>query len=71
MSLGAVGGPNGQVFTLAVSRASDICIGIICAGIVLAGTDFGGARRRLATQLATLATEITRHLSGAFRLSGP
>ena len=34
------------------TRASEICIGIVCAGIVLAGTDFGGARRRLATLFA-------------------
>src|SRR6516164_10634586 len=47
--LGAVGGLNGQAFMLAVNRASEICIGIVCAGIVLAGTDFGGARRQLAT----------------------
>ena len=33
---------------LAVYRASEICIGIVSAGVVLAGTDFGGARRRLA-----------------------
>jgi uncharacterized membrane protein YccC len=44
---GAIGGANGDVFILAVTRASEICIGIVCAGIVLAGTDFGGARRRL------------------------
>ena len=30
--LGAVGGLNGQAFTLAVTRASEICIGIVCAG---------------------------------------
>ena len=47
-TLGATGGPDGQVFMLAVTRASEICIGIACAGIVLAGTDFGGAQRQLA-----------------------
>jgi hypothetical protein len=31
---------------LAITRASEICIGIVCAGVVLATTDFGGARRR-------------------------
>src|ERR1700704_2386150 len=50
--LGATGGANGDVFMLAVTRASEICIGIVCAGVVLAGTDFGGARRRLAVQFA-------------------
>ncbi len=57
--LGAVGGLNGQAFTLAVTRASEICIGIVCAGVVLAGTDLGGAPRRLATLFAALSAEIT------------
>src|SRR5271163_1745435 len=48
--LGATGGVNGQAFTLAVTRVSEISIGIVCAGIVLGGTDLGGAPRRLATQ---------------------
>src|SRR6201982_2047787 len=56
--LGAVGGPNGQAFMLAVYRASEICIGIVCAGVVLAGTDLGGARRRLGTLFAGLSAEI-------------
>ena len=43
-----------------------ICIGIVCAGVVLVGTDFGGARQRLATQLAVLAAEIADRLSEAF-----
>src|SRR6266481_8916258 len=38
--LGATGGAHGEVFILAVTRVSEICIGIACAGIVLAGTDF-------------------------------
>ena len=57
--LGATGGTNGLAFTLAISRASEICIGIVCAGIVLAATDLGGARRRLAASFAALAAEIT------------
>jgi uncharacterized membrane protein YccC len=47
-NLGATGGASSDVFLLAVTRASEICIGIVCAGIVLAGTDLGGAQRRLA-----------------------
>src|SRR3954451_9768069 len=40
--LGAGGGANAaEVFMLAVTRASEISIGIVCAGVVLAGTDFG------------------------------
>src|SRR5271165_4933805 len=58
-TLGATGGPDGQVFMLAVTRASEICIGIACAGIVLAGTDFGGSQRQLAALFAGLAAEIT------------
>jgi len=60
--LGATGGAKGEVFTLAVTRVSEICIGIVCAGIVLAGTDFGRARQRLASQLAAISAEITRGL---------
>jgi len=67
--LGAVGGTNGQAFTLAVTRASEICIGIVCAGVVLAATDFGDARRRLAALFASVSAEImgrsTRVLSRA------
>src|SRR5438132_6354432 len=62
--LGATGGPNGQAFMLAVTRASEICIGIVSAGVVLAGTDFGGARRRLAALFAALSAEITGRFSG-------
>jgi uncharacterized membrane protein YccC len=69
--LGAVGGANNDVFMFAIARASEICIGIICAGVVLASTDFGGARRRLATQLATISTEIVEGLIGTFLLVGP
>ena len=56
--LGATGGPNGDAFMLGVTRVSEIWIGIVCAGIVLAGTDFGGARRRLATVFAGVSAEI-------------
>jgi uncharacterized membrane protein YccC len=44
--LGATGGPNGDAFMLAITRVSEIWIGIVCAGIVLAGTDFGAALRQ-------------------------
>jgi uncharacterized membrane protein YccC len=56
-NLGATGGASSDVFLLAVTRAGEICIGIACAGIVLAGTDLGGAQRRLAESLASLAAE--------------
>jgi len=56
--LGATGGPNGDAFMLAIIRVSEIWIGIVCAGLVLAGTDFGGARRRLAAVFAAVSAEI-------------
>jgi uncharacterized membrane protein YccC len=68
--LGAVGGLNGQAFTLAVDRASEICIGIVCAGIVLAGTDLGGARRRLATLFAAISVEIAGRFTGTLVSAG-
>lgn len=57
-NLGATGGASSDVFLLAVTRASEICIGIACAGIVLAGSDLGGAQRRLADSFADLAAEV-------------
>jgi fusaric acid resistance family protein len=69
--LGATGGLNGQAFMLALTRCSEICIGIVCAGIVLAGTDFGGASRRLATLIASISTEITGGFAGTLALAGP
>jgi uncharacterized membrane protein YccC len=69
--LGAVGGPNGDAFMLAVARASEICIGIVCAGVVLAATDFGGARRRLGAQLAGISAEIAGRFASTFSLAGP
>jgi uncharacterized membrane protein YccC len=69
--LGAVGGANGEAFTLAVTRASEICIGILCAAVVLVGTDLGGARRRLAQQLGGISGEIAGRFAGALLSTGP
>jgi uncharacterized membrane protein YccC len=69
--LGATGGANTEVFMLAVTRASEICIGIVCAGVVLAGTDFGGAQRHLAASFTALAAEITGRFAGMLALAGP
>lgn len=64
--LGAVGGPAvDNAFNLAVTRATEICIGIVSAGVVLVATDLGGARRRLAGVLADLAAQIAGGLLGA------
>jgi uncharacterized membrane protein YccC len=60
--LGATGGvAAGAAFLLAVTRATEISIGIVCAGVVLALTDLGGARRRLARLFAGLAAGIMGH----------
>jgi len=69
--LGATGGPNGLAFTFALTRVSEICIGIVSAGIVLAGTDLGGARRRLAALFATLSAEIASRFTDVFDPGGP
>jgi len=69
--LGAVGGLNGDAFMLAVTRVSEICIGIVSAGIVLAGTDLGGARRRLATSFAGLTAGIAAHFTTTLASAGP
>lgn len=67
---GATGGPNGEAFTLAVMRVSEICIGIVCAGVVLASTDFGGARRKLASLIAAVTAEIAGRFSATLAVAG-
>jgi uncharacterized membrane protein YccC len=69
--LGAVGGTNGDAFMLAITRVSEIWIGIVCAGIVLAGTDFGHAPRRLAGLFATLSAEIASRFADTLTQAGP
>jgi uncharacterized membrane protein YccC len=68
--LGATGGTNGDAFMLAIIRCTEICVGIVSAGLVLAGTDFGGARRRLAALFAALTVEITGRFTGSLALAG-
>ena len=68
--LGATGGLNGLAFMLAVTRVSEIWIGIVSAGIVLAGTDFGDAPRRLAAQFAALASDIAKGFGSSVALAG-
>jgi uncharacterized membrane protein YccC len=43
----------------------------VSAGVVLAGTDFGGARRRLAGLFAALSAEITGRFTNMLSLAGP
>jgi len=66
--LGALGGANGQAFMLAITRVTEIWIGIVCAGLVLAGTDFGSAPRRLATLLAGLSAEVANRFTSTLAL---
>jgi len=68
--LGAVGGLNGQAFMISITRASEICIGIVCAGIVLGLTDLGGSRRRLALLFAGLGSDIAGGFAHALTLAG-
>ena len=56
--LGATGGASEVVFMLALTRASEVCIGIVSATIVLSWTDFGAASRRLAAELAAISVDI-------------
>jgi uncharacterized membrane protein YccC len=68
--LGATGGLNGEAFTLAIARVTEIGIGIASAGIVLAGTDLGDARRQLARLFAGLAAGIMARFAGALQAAG-
>jgi uncharacterized membrane protein YccC len=68
--LGATGGLNGEAFTLAIHRVSEIGIGIVSAGIVLAGTDLGDARRQLTTLFAGLAAGIMAKFTATLQAAG-
>src|SRR5947209_17813307 len=68
--LGATGGPDAGAFMLAITRASEVCIGIVSAGVILASTAFGGARRRLATLLSGISSELSGRFSRTLRIPG-
>jgi uncharacterized membrane protein YccC len=57
--LGSVGSLSQHIFMTALTRVTEICIGIFCAGLVLSGTDLGRARRQLISLLADLTTGIS------------
>ena len=59
-----------QVFEIAVSRASEICIGIVCATLVIALTDLGRSPRRLSELLSRLIAETARHLADVLATGG-
>src|SRR3954462_6819309 len=62
--LGSVGtGSPDAAFGLAVTRATEICIGIVSAGLVTAGTDVGRSRARLAMVIATLVRDAAAGLA--------
>jgi uncharacterized membrane protein YccC len=59
-----------QVFEIAVSRASEICIGIVCATLVMALTDLESSPRRLSELLSQLIAETARHLADVLATGG-
>jgi uncharacterized membrane protein YccC len=69
--LGAVGGTNGQIFDLTLSRTVEICIGIVCSTVIMGLTDLGHARRALATRLAKVSSDIMCAYLGELKLAGP
>ena len=69
--LGATGRVNADAaFLLAVSRGSEIIIGIVCAGVVLAATDLGDAPRRLAALFAATSSEIAGRFISTLTVAG-
>jgi len=65
--LGATGGASDAVLMLAITRATEILIGIVCATGVLAVSDFGEARRHLSESLGRLSVQTAYGLFGALR----
>ncbi len=63
--LGPTGGANNTVLLLAISRATEILLGIVCASGVLAATDFGEARLRLRESLGCLSMRAAAGLCRA------
>ena len=68
--LGPTGGASSEVFMLAVTRASEISIGIVCAGLVLAGSDFGGAPQRLAAKFAAVSGDVAAGFRSGLEVAG-
>lgn len=59
-----------KAFEIAVSRASEICVGIVCATLVIALTDLGSSPRRLSALLSQLIAETARHLADVLATGG-
>jgi uncharacterized membrane protein YccC len=69
-TLGATGGASSEVFMLAITRTSEVWIGILCAGAVLAVTDFRDAAERLAEMFAAVSSDIAARFGTSLRLAG-
>lgn len=54
----------GQIFYIAINRASEISIGIVCGTLVIALTDLGNSPQRLQTLLSELIMETAELLEG-------
>ena len=59
-----------NVFTLALSRATEITVGIVCGMVVMSITDLGASQRRLANSLSDLIGEIGAGLTAQLRSRG-
>ena len=59
-----------QVFLLALSRATEISLGIVCGTVVMATTAFGRSHLRLATALSALITETGAGLVAQLHRAG-
>lgn len=65
--LGPTGGPTNTVLTTAISRATEILVGIVSGSGVLAATDFGMARASLSAALASFSVRAVTGLCRVLR----
>lgn len=59
-----------QIFVLAVSRASEIAIGIACATVIVTGTGFGQARAQLTHEMSAIAAVLSEQLMSLLNAAG-
>ena len=69
--LGTMGGLNGNVFMLAVTRMTEIGMGILSVGAVLAGTGTGRAGQLPATRVAGPAAGAMTNFYETLQATGP
>lgn len=65
----AVGSAPQDTFVLAITRATEISIGVLSAGLVLAATDTGDARRRLMRSFGEIVAGIAAGLAQTVSIS--